>query len=76
MLLIFPHYCLGRGLIDMAMNQAVTDIYARFGDYHAHILISLTVQQANTWSNKSPQLLATICHWLHQKPELTFSIKA
>ncbi|XP_071341979.1 retinal-specific phospholipid-transporting ATPase ABCA4-like isoform X2 [Trachinotus anak] len=33
-LLIFPHYCLGRGLIDMAMNQAVTDIYARFGkDY-------------------------------------------
>ncbi|XP_031735236.1 retinal-specific phospholipid-transporting ATPase ABCA4-like isoform X4 [Anarrhichthys ocellatus] len=31
-LLIFPHYCLGRGLIDMAMNQAVTDIYARFGE--------------------------------------------
>ncbi|XP_068437505.1 retinal-specific phospholipid-transporting ATPase ABCA4a isoform X1 [Clinocottus analis] len=35
-LLIFPHYCLGRGLIDMAMHQAVTDIYARFGeDYRA-----------------------------------------
>uniref|UniRef100_A0A3Q2ZB20 ATP-binding cassette, sub-family A (ABC1), member 4a n=1 Tax=Kryptolebias marmoratus TaxID=37003 RepID=A0A3Q2ZB20_KRYMA len=32
-LLIFPHYCLGRGLIDMAMNQAVTDVYARFEDY-------------------------------------------
>uniref|UniRef100_A0A8C8DXS5 ABC transporter domain-containing protein n=1 Tax=Oryzias sinensis TaxID=183150 RepID=A0A8C8DXS5_9TELE len=31
-LLIFPHYCLGRGLIDMAMNQAVTDVYARFGE--------------------------------------------
>uniref|UniRef100_A0A3Q3W540 P-type phospholipid transporter n=1 Tax=Mola mola TaxID=94237 RepID=A0A3Q3W540_MOLML len=31
-LLIFPHYCLGRGLIDMAMNQALTDIYARFGE--------------------------------------------
>ncbi|KAM9332939.1 retinal-specific phospholipid-transporting ATPase ABCA4a [Pholidichthys leucotaenia] len=31
-LLIFPHYCLGRGLIDMAMNQAMTDIYARFGE--------------------------------------------
>ncbi|XP_036935187.1 retinal-specific phospholipid-transporting ATPase ABCA4a isoform X2 [Acanthopagrus latus] len=31
-LLIFPHYCLGRGLIDMAMNQAVTDIFARFGE--------------------------------------------
>lgn len=31
-LLIFPHFCLGRGLIDLAMNQAVTDVYARFGD--------------------------------------------
>lgn len=31
-LLIFPHYCLGRGLIDMAMNQALTDIYTRFGN--------------------------------------------
>jgi ATP-binding cassette subfamily A (ABC1) protein 4 len=30
-LLLFPHFCLGRGLIDMAMNQAVTDVYARFG---------------------------------------------
>uniref|UniRef100_A0A4W3I231 ATP-binding cassette, sub-family A (ABC1), member 4a n=1 Tax=Callorhinchus milii TaxID=7868 RepID=A0A4W3I231_CALMI len=31
-LIIFPHFCLGRGLIDMAMNQAVTDVYARFGE--------------------------------------------
>ncbi|XP_034145341.1 retinal-specific phospholipid-transporting ATPase ABCA4a isoform X3 [Esox lucius] len=31
-LLVFPHYCLGRGLIDMAMNQAVADVYARFGE--------------------------------------------
>uniref|UniRef100_A0A3Q2QA05 P-type phospholipid transporter n=1 Tax=Fundulus heteroclitus TaxID=8078 RepID=A0A3Q2QA05_FUNHE len=31
-LLVFPHFCLGRGLIDMAMNQAVTDVYARFGE--------------------------------------------
>lgn len=30
-LLVLPHFCLGRGLIDMAMNQAVTDVYARFG---------------------------------------------
>ncbi|KAM4533545.1 retinal-specific phospholipid-transporting ATPase ABCA4-like [Odontesthes bonariensis] len=35
MLLIFPHYCLGRGLIDMAMNQAVTDIYMRFGENYS-----------------------------------------
>lgn len=30
-LLVLPHFCLGRGLIDMAMNQAVMDVYARFG---------------------------------------------
>ncbi|XP_075994204.1 retinal-specific phospholipid-transporting ATPase ABCA4a [Genypterus blacodes] len=35
LLLIFPHYCLGRGLIDMAMNQAVTDVYARFGEEYS-----------------------------------------
>uniref|UniRef100_A0A8D3C9F8 ATP-binding cassette, sub-family A (ABC1), member 4b n=1 Tax=Scophthalmus maximus TaxID=52904 RepID=A0A8D3C9F8_SCOMX len=33
-LLVFPHFCLGRGLIDMAMNQAVADVYARFGEEH------------------------------------------
>ncbi|XP_029473387.1 retinal-specific ATP-binding cassette transporter isoform X1 [Rhinatrema bivittatum] len=33
-LLVFPHFCLGRGLIDLAMNQAVTDVYARFGEEH------------------------------------------
>ncbi|XP_032883716.1 retinal-specific phospholipid-transporting ATPase ABCA4 [Amblyraja radiata] len=31
-LIIFPHFCLGRGLIDMAMNHAVTEVYARFGE--------------------------------------------
>ncbi|XP_040027065.2 retinal-specific phospholipid-transporting ATPase ABCA4 isoform X2 [Gasterosteus aculeatus] len=31
-LLVLPHFCLGRGLIDMAMSQAVTDVYARFGE--------------------------------------------
>ncbi|XP_066480655.1 retinal-specific phospholipid-transporting ATPase ABCA4 [Tiliqua scincoides] len=31
-LLVFPHFCLGRGLIDLAMKQAVTDVYARFGE--------------------------------------------
>uniref|UniRef100_H3DBM3 P-type phospholipid transporter n=1 Tax=Tetraodon nigroviridis TaxID=99883 RepID=H3DBM3_TETNG len=33
-LLVLPHFCLGRGLIDMAMSQAVTDVYARFGEEH------------------------------------------
>lgn len=40
-LLIFPHYCLGRGLIDMAMNQAVTDICAHFGRHKTHTFADL-----------------------------------
>ncbi|KAK1339765.1 hypothetical protein QTO34_018321 [Cnephaeus nilssonii] len=32
LLIIFPHFCLGRGLIDLALSQAVTDVYARFGE--------------------------------------------
>lgn len=30
-LLIFPHFCLGRGLIDMAKNQAMAILYSGFG---------------------------------------------
>ncbi|KAM6921905.1 phospholipid-transporting ATPase ABCA1 [Xenentodon cancila] len=30
-LLIFPHFCLGRGLIDMAKNQAMADAFQRLG---------------------------------------------
>ncbi|XP_008404880.1 ATP-binding cassette sub-family A member 1 isoform X2 [Poecilia reticulata] len=29
--LIFPHFCLGRGLIDMAKNQALADAFQRLG---------------------------------------------
>ncbi|XP_041861136.1 phospholipid-transporting ATPase ABCA1 isoform X2 [Melanotaenia boesemani] len=29
--LIFPHFCLGRGLIDMAKNQAISDAFQRLG---------------------------------------------
>ncbi|MFT7798628.1 ATP-binding cassette sub-family A member 1-like isoform X2 [Arapaima gigas] len=29
--LIFPHFCLGRGLIDMAKNQAMIDAFQRLG---------------------------------------------
>ncbi|ELV11962.1 Retinal-specific ATP-binding cassette transporter [Tupaia chinensis] len=35
LLIVFPHFCLGRGLIDLALSQAVTDVYARFGEEHA-----------------------------------------
>ncbi|NWY05107.1 ABCA1 protein, partial [Nothoprocta ornata] len=30
--LVFPHFCLGRGLIDMVKNQAMADAFERFGD--------------------------------------------
>uniref|UniRef100_A0A8B9GZW2 Zgc:172302 n=1 Tax=Astyanax mexicanus TaxID=7994 RepID=A0A8B9GZW2_ASTMX len=32
--LIFPHFCLGRGLIDMAKNQAMADALQRLGKCH------------------------------------------
>ncbi|KAM6331983.1 LOW QUALITY PROTEIN: phospholipid-transporting ATPase ABCA7 [Alca torda] len=32
--LVFPHFCLGRGLIDMVKNQAMADAFERFGDKH------------------------------------------
>lgn len=35
LLIIIPHFCLGRGLIDLALSQAVTDIYARFGGWQS-----------------------------------------
>ncbi|XP_054645244.1 phospholipid-transporting ATPase ABCA1-like isoform X2 [Dunckerocampus dactyliophorus] len=31
MFLIFPHFCLGRGLIDMAKNQAMAEAFQRLG---------------------------------------------
>uniref|UniRef100_A0A3P9PUU7 P-type phospholipid transporter n=1 Tax=Poecilia reticulata TaxID=8081 RepID=A0A3P9PUU7_POERE len=31
-LLIFPHFCLGRGLIDMAKNQATATLFINFGE--------------------------------------------
>ncbi|KAM4708457.1 phospholipid-transporting ATPase ABCA1 [Discoglossus pictus] len=31
-LLVFPHFCLGRGLIDMVKNQAMADALERFGE--------------------------------------------
>lgn len=70
MLLIFPHYCLGRGLIDMAMNQAVADIYTRFGNTTTHRFTSLTAQQAKA-SNCQPLCQHSqwmLGHGLDKKP--------
>ncbi|MEQ2194756.1 hypothetical protein XENOCAPTIV_002464 [Xenoophorus captivus] len=35
--LIFPHFCLGRGLIDMVKNQAMADALERFGNVTTEI---------------------------------------
>ncbi|KAL1772572.1 retinal-specific ATP-binding cassette transporter [Sigmodon hispidus] len=35
LLIVFPHFCLGRGLIDLALSQAVTDVYAQFGEEYS-----------------------------------------
>lgn len=37
--LIFPHFCLGRGLIDMVKNQAMADALERFGKCNCAILL-------------------------------------
>ncbi|XP_014662041.1 PREDICTED: LOW QUALITY PROTEIN: ATP-binding cassette sub-family A member 1-like [Priapulus caudatus] len=31
--LLLPHYCLGRGLMDMASNQIMVDTFAKYGEY-------------------------------------------
>lgn len=35
LLVVFPHFCLGRGLVDLALSQAVTDVYAQFGEEYS-----------------------------------------
>ena len=39
--LIFPNYCLGRGLIDLAKNQFM-DVFERFGKF-PHFSMSLSI---------------------------------
>lgn len=36
-LLIFPHFCLGRGLIDMAQNQAMATLFSGFGEHRGAV---------------------------------------
>lgn len=72
-LLVLPHFCLGRGLIDMAMNQAVTDVYARFGKSIIHVFpcifhhyftvcspISITGKISDEWSESSAIWMADL----------------
>ncbi|NWI00272.1 ABCA1 protein, partial [Tichodroma muraria] len=40
--LIFPHFCLGRGLIDMVKNQAMADAFERFGESRGRFVSPLS----------------------------------
>ncbi|KAI2662111.1 Phospholipid-transporting ATPase ABCA1 [Labeo rohita] len=44
-LLVFPHFCLGRGLMDMAKNQAMATLYQNLGK-------TFTYTQGNIWRSE------------------------
>ena len=50
-LLIFPHFSLGRGLIDMVKNQAMADALERFGELQGPVT----------------RRKALYYHWIHYK---------
>lgn len=47
--LIFPNYCLGRGLMDIAFNQYKNDFYFKTGNYNiiAHTNYTLSMSLRN-----------------------------
>ncbi|KAM9369070.1 LOW QUALITY PROTEIN: phospholipid-transporting ATPase ABCA7 [Phaethornis superciliosus] len=48
--LIFPHFCLARGLMDMARNQAMADAFKRFGNKNFVSPLSWNVAGANMFA--------------------------
>uniref|UniRef100_A0A2K5W978 ATP binding cassette subfamily A member 7 n=1 Tax=Macaca fascicularis TaxID=9541 RepID=A0A2K5W978_MACFA len=52
--LIFPHFCLGRGLIDMVRNQAMADAFERLGENF------LQFQSPLRWEVVGKNLLAMV----------------
>uniref|UniRef100_A0A672PFS8 P-type phospholipid transporter n=1 Tax=Sinocyclocheilus grahami TaxID=75366 RepID=A0A672PFS8_SINGR len=55
-LLIFPHFCLGRGLIDMVKNQAMADALERFGENRFRVvffIITVLIQYRFFFEPKS-----------------------
>ena len=56
-LLIFPNYCLGRGLMDLAKNHLKTSLYSRFGSGHKH-------QHPLEWELCGKNIFAMVCNHL------------
>lgn len=46
-LLVFPHFCLGRGLMDMAKNQAMATLYKNLGKTLTHVEACSSVLKAD-----------------------------
>ena len=49
--LVFPHYCLGRGLIDVTRNQLIADVFAGFGE--CRLCVSCTMIVLLSFSSSS-----------------------
>ena len=39
MFLVFPHYCLGRGLIDMATESGLNAVIGQFGEWAGTVVV-------------------------------------
>ncbi|CAG5131578.1 unnamed protein product, partial [Candidula unifasciata] len=62
--LLLPHYCLGRGLIDMAALQLRADVTARLGDEYTYNLFDWDVVGRNLFSMIMLGLLFNILNLL------------
>lgn len=42
-MLIFPQYCLGLGLMEMSRNQLYSDAFKKFGQYFIHLYTTVFI---------------------------------
>ncbi|XP_055884282.1 phospholipid-transporting ATPase ABCA1-like isoform X3 [Biomphalaria glabrata] len=62
--LLLPHYCLGRGLIDMASYQTQADLTARFGEVLHYNLFDWKIVGRNLFSMVLLGVLFNLLNWL------------
>ncbi|KAH9491700.1 ATP-binding cassette sub- A member 1 [Bulinus truncatus] len=62
--LLLPHYCLGRGLIDMASYQTQADLTARFGEALHYNLFDWTIVGRNLFAMVLLGVFFNILNWL------------
>ncbi len=54
-LLVFPHFCLGRGLMDMAKNQAMATLYQNLG--------KMFTLRARSWDLRGKLMCVCLFRW-------------